>query len=340
MPVDKFGGSTAEKRSPCSTAVRYLEGTVSGDINMTGHRVTGLSTDLPTSDSDAASWTHVVHLVAEATTNNGTVPEGPLYLTNKRYIDEKDSLCVLKSGDTMTGNLQLSAGSDLVRLLGCTDLTPGKGFSVALGNLQNQIQYEVIAPPQTQTPLTLKTTHGFLIQSNDSDVIRIGVDTTMVYSNITMNNRRILNLPEPSSDNEAATKSYVDSRKQLITVWAKEKGTVNEGQYEWSFGNGSDGRKHAECGYTMLAPGQLLRMGLTACGNRAHPFHSATVNLVVNGAVHQTYSVTKPAGQYSGTRTFSTLFELMQGDRMNFKSMSTNSQVVCGVVCVLIELNL
>ena len=59
--------------------------------------------DLPTSDSDAASWAHIVHLVAEATTNNGTVPEGPLYLTNKRYVDEKDALCVLKSGDTMTG---------------------------------------------------------------------------------------------------------------------------------------------------------------------------------------------------------------------------------------------
>jgi len=214
----------------------------------------------------------------------------------------------------MTGNLLLSAGSDLVRLLGCTDLTPGKGFSLALGNLQNQIQYEVIAPPQTQTPLTLKTTHGFLIQSNDSDVIQIDGNTTMVYSNIMMNNRRILNHPEPSSDNEAATKSYVDTRKHLITVWAEEKGTVNEGQYEWSFGNGSDGRKHAECGYTMLAPGRMLRMGLTACGNRAPPSYSATVNLVVNGAVHQTYSVTKPAGQYSGTHTFSTSFELMQGD--------------------------
>jgi len=81
-------------------------------------------------------------------------------------------------------------------------------------------------------------------------------------------------------------------------------------------------------------------MGLTACGNRAPPSYSATVNLVVNGAVHQTYSVTKPAGQYSGTHTFSTPFELMQGDRINFKSMTTNSQVVCGVVYVLIELDL
>ena len=75
MPVDKFGGIMAGKRSPCSTSVRYLKGIMSGDINMTGHRVTGLPTDLPTSDSDAASWAHIEHLVAEATTNNGTVPE-------------------------------------------------------------------------------------------------------------------------------------------------------------------------------------------------------------------------------------------------------------------------
>jgi len=245
----------------------------------------------------------------------------------------------------MTGNLLLSAGTDLVRLLGCTDLTPGKGFSLALGNLQNQMQFEVTAPPHTQTPLTLKTMHGFLIQSNDSYIIQIGGNTddppiTKVYSNIMMNSRRILNLPEPSSGSEAATKTYIDSHKQLITVWAEENGTVNDGQYEWSFGNGSDGCNHAQCGYTMLAPGRALRMGLMACGSRAPPSHTATVNLVVNGAVHQTYSVTKPAGQYSGTSSFSTPFELRQGDRINFRSTSTNSQVVCAVVCVLIELDL
>ena len=178
---------------------------------MGGHRVTGLPTGLPISDIDAASWAHAVHLVVEATTNNGAMPEGPLYLTNKRCVDEKEVLCVLKSGDTMAGNLLLSAGTDLVRLLGCTEPTPGKGFSFALGNLQNQMQFEVTAPQHTQTPLTLKTTHGFLIQSNDSDVIQIGGNTddppiTKVYSNIMMNIRRILNLPEPSSGNEAATK--------------------------------------------------------------------------------------------------------------------------------------
>jgi len=94
VPVEKFGGSTGE-RAPRSTVVRYLEGAVSGNINMGGHRVTGLPTDLPTSNSEATSWSEVVHLIAEATINNGVVPKGPLYLTNKRYVDEKDALCVL-----------------------------------------------------------------------------------------------------------------------------------------------------------------------------------------------------------------------------------------------------
>ena len=111
---------------------------------------------------------------------------------------------------------------------------------------------------------------------------------------------------------------------------------MNGGEYERSFGNGNDGRNHAQCGYTT---GRTLRTGLTACGSSAPPSHSATVNLVVNGAMHQRYSVTEQAGQYSGTNTFSTLFELRQGDRINFRSTSTNSQVVCAIVCVLIELD-
>jgi len=60
----------------------------------------------------------------------------------------------------------------------------------------------------------------------------------------------------------------------------------------------------------MMALGRMLRMALTTCGGRVPPSHSATVTLLVNGDVHQAYNVTKPAGQYSGTSTFSTLFEL------------------------------
>ena len=67
--------------------------------------------------------------------------------------------------------------------------------------------------------VTLKTMHGFLIQSNDSDVIQIGGNTddppiTKVYSNIMMNSRRILNLPSVAMKQ----RQNADSHKQLFLM--------------------------------------------------------------------------------------------------------------------------
>ena len=62
------------------------------------------------------------------------------YLTNKRYVDEKATLCHNYVFSKVEIQWLLSAGTDLVRLLGCTYLTPVY-FSLALGNLQNQMQF-------------------------------------------------------------------------------------------------------------------------------------------------------------------------------------------------------
>jgi len=44
---------------------------------------------------------------------------GPLYLTNKQYVDEdQDALWVRTAGNTMIDNLHLNVGVDRVRLLG------------------------------------------------------------------------------------------------------------------------------------------------------------------------------------------------------------------------------
>ena len=131
-------------------------GTMTGDINMGGKLVKGLPTNYPPlySGNEAISWAQLVGLVTDSTTNNDTVPTGPHYLTNKQYVDAQDDLRVLKAGDTMTGDLRLNVGSDTVRLLGCTDLAAGKGFSLALGNIQNQLQFAVIPVCQPQTPVT------------------------------------------------------------------------------------------------------------------------------------------------------------------------------------------
>ena len=126
------------------------------------------------------------------------------------------------------------------------------------------------------------------------------------------------------------------ARKPLITVWAAEKGALNNKHYEWSFGNGGDGEIHGVIGYTMMAPGRILRGGLSASSSGSAQ-GTATVNLVVNGTEQTSYGVTKPAGQYSGTSIFEPPLEVAPGDRLNFRS-ATPSICTNAIVCLLIEL--
>jgi len=144
---------------------------------------------------------------------------------------------------------------------------------------------------------------------------------------------RIINLPEPTTGGEPETKSYVDSRKQIITIWAEHNGVIENQKFEWSFGSGAEGSTHRHSGYTMMTPGRILRMGLGAtAGNTAIPFE-ATVNVVVNGREKEGYSVTIP-------RRFSTPLELFPNDRINFRSASGNPNVTSAVVSLLIQLDM
>ena len=115
--------------------------------------------------------------------------------------------------DYMTGNLALNVGTDMERTIGCSDLSGTKQFSIILGNISNQLQYELHAP------VRLRTSDGFVVSRGGHDIIRFGRPQNdlrvIVYQDILMNKRRITGLSDPSSAQEAATKNYVDSARYL-----------------------------------------------------------------------------------------------------------------------------
>ena len=59
----------------------------------------------------------------------------------------------------MSGDVVLRIGSDLVRILGCDNLSAGKKFILILGSYSNMLTYS-LPRPFLLTPIELKTDAG------------------------------------------------------------------------------------------------------------------------------------------------------------------------------------
>ena len=103
---------------------------------------------------------------------------------------------------------------------------------------------------------------------------------------------RLKNLSNPKDERDAVNKIYVDKKlslpslispKPIRTVWAEEKGSLGDGHYEFSFGNGSAGAEHAYGGYCMAASGRIIRGSLTATESKNIFVGEIKVNITVNG---------------------------------------------------------
>ena len=81
--------------------------------------------------------------------------------------------------------------------------------------------------------------------------------------------------------------------KPIITVWAEEKGPLSDGNYQFSFGNGSSGSDHAYGGYCMSAPGRIIRGSLMATESKIIFAEEVKVNIVVNGVEQVNQSIVK-----------------------------------------------
>jgi hypothetical protein len=110
----------------------------------------------------------------------------------------------------MPGDLYLDVRNDGSRTFGCDDLSGTKTFNILLGTPTEKIHC------QLNKPVTVFTINGLLAKSNNTDVIRFGTTSTdprtNVYQDLLMNQKFIANLHDPTNNQDAATKRYVDIR--------------------------------------------------------------------------------------------------------------------------------
>ena len=61
-------------------------------------------------------------------------------VASKNYVDTN---AFTTAGDVVSGDTKLNVSADLVRSLGCNDLTTGKKFTLLLGTDSNMLSYSV-----------------------------------------------------------------------------------------------------------------------------------------------------------------------------------------------------
>ena len=112
----------------------------------------------------------------------------------------------------MYGDIKLSVGSDLVRSLGCNDLSVGKKFALLLGSDKNMLTYSI---PNSGLPLPVKieTDVGFGILIKELPVCVFGHDEILCSQPIDMDQHSIKNVKNSIDRLDAVNKAYADRIK-------------------------------------------------------------------------------------------------------------------------------
>ena len=109
----------------------------------------------------------------------------------------------------MYGNIKLKFGSNLVRCLGCNDLSADKQFTLLLGTDANMLTYS-IPNSGLPVPIKIKTYIGFVILIKELPVCVFGQDEILCSQPIDMDQHSIKNVKNPIDRLEAFNKAYAD----------------------------------------------------------------------------------------------------------------------------------
>ena len=134
--------------------------------------------------------------------------------------------------------------------------------------------------------------------------------------------------------NDLETKTQ--DTKQYITVYAEENGPLIKSSLQWSFGNGCERNK--QYGWPSPVDGKIIRGSICVCAGN-HQASEVIVGLVLNGA-DKDLKIAKPVNEWSNHTIFSDPITIKAGDRINFRSKTSNSSVTHAMVNLLIEIDM
>ena len=179
-----------------------------------------------------------------------------------------------------------------------------------------------------------------------------------------LENKRLTNLAPPVDNNDAVTKkhladalkakagtNYVNKElakkankidlektaKSYITLWAEESGNLRQGNLQWSFSDGSE--NNSNYGWPSPVDGKIIRGRICGCSG-SNQAAEILICLVHNGSDKTDYEITKEANSPSSFSVFGTPLDIKAGDKINFRSKTTNSSVTHAIVNISIEIDI
>ena len=142
-------------------------------------------------------------------------------VATKNYVDTN---AFTTAGGVVSGDIKLRVGSDLVRSLGCNDLSAGKKFTLLLGIDTHMLTYS-LPNSGLPVPIKIKTDVGFSILIDELPICVFGRDEILCSRPIDRDQHSIKNVKNPADRLDAVNKAYAD-RIKYKTVTGNIPNTV------------------------------------------------------------------------------------------------------------------
>ena len=135
-------------------------------------------------------------------------------VATKNYVDTN---AFTTAGGVVSADIKLSVCSDMVRSLGCNDLSAGKKITLLLGTDSNMLTYSVpnLGLP---VPVKIKTDIGFAILIDELPICVFGRNEILCSRPIDMDQYSIKNVKNPVDRLNAVNKAYTNSIKYKIVT--------------------------------------------------------------------------------------------------------------------------